>query len=104
MADHRVDQLLIQVHFTEDLIGFEKRCLIRPPGGKYAQRPGETKKTEVHKGGYGSPRKSDKKKTRDTRTEKPVSRGRSGARTKPAATAKSRAQNSKTSNHPRKKG
>ena len=88
----------------EDLIGFEKRCLIRPPGGKYAQRPGETKKTEVHKGGYGSPRKSDKKKTRDTRTEKPVSRGRSGARTKPAATAKSRAQNSKTSNHPRKKG
>ncbi len=88
----------------EDLIGFEKRCLIRPPGGKYAQRPGETKKTDAHKGGYGSPRKSDRKKTRDTRTEKPVSRGRSGARTKPAATAKSRAQNSKASNNSRRKG
>ncbi len=87
----------------EDLIGFEKRCLIRPPGGKYAQRSGETKKTDAPKGGYGSPRKSDKKKTRNARTENPVSRGRSGARTKPAPTAKSRSQNTKTS-PPRRKG
>ena len=88
----------------EDLIGFDKRCLIRPPGGKYAPRPGETKKTDAPKRGYGSPRKSDKKKSRDTRTEKPVSRGRSGARTKPAPTAKGRAQNSKTSTTSRRKG
>ena len=76
----------------EDLIGFDKRCLIRPPGGKYAPRPGETKKADAPKRGYGSPRKSDKgkKKSRDARAEKPVSRGRSGARTKPAPNGKGR--------------
>ena len=91
----------------EDLIGFDKRCLIRPPGGKYAARPGEAKKADTPKGGCGSPRKSDKgkKKTRDSRAEKPVSRGRSGARTKPAPTAKGRVQNGKpAANSHRKKG
>ena len=90
----------------EDLIGFDKRCLIRPPGGKYAQRPGEQKKADAPKGGYGSPRKSDKNKTkpRDSRTEKPVSRGRSGARTKSAPTGKGRTQSRKIPNNPRRKG
>lgn len=74
----------------EDLIGFDKRCLIRPPGGKYAPRPGETKKADTPKRGYGSPRKSgkSKKSARHDRGEKPVSRGRSGARTKPAPAGK----------------
>lgn len=74
----------------EDLIGFDKRCLIRPPGGKYAPRPGEAKKADTPKRGYGSPRKSgkSKKSARHDRGEKPVSRGRSGARTKPAPAGK----------------
>ena len=90
----------------EDLIGFDKRCLIRPPGGKYAPRPDEARRADAPKRGYGSPRKSDKskKKTRDSRGEKPVSRGRSGARTKPAPAPKGRTQSSKTSNNSRRKG
>ena len=90
----------------EDLIGFDKRCLIRPPGGKYASRPGEPKKTDSPKRGYGSPRKSDKgkKKSRDARAEKPVSRGRSGARTKPAPTGKGRTTQNGKPAPARKKG
>ena len=89
----------------EDLIGFDKRCLIRPPGGKYAQRPAEPKKADAPKRGCGSPRKSDKgkKKSRDARAEKPVSRGRSGARTKPAPAPKGRTQSGKAAPS-RKKG